>query len=92
MPENTADHDLLIELRTEMRGARSDIQDLRSGLTNRVMNLEANAVNKIQFDDHETRLRVVERKTEYALTTIRVWGSVVGLLLGLLEIGLHFLA
>jgi len=91
MPDSN-DHDLLVELRTEMRGVRTDIQDMRSGLATRVLNLESNAVSKIQFDDHETRIRTVEKKADYALTTIRVWGSVAFALLSLLEIGLHFLS
>jgi hypothetical protein len=92
MPEIPNDHDLLIELRTEMRGARSDIADMRSGLSGRLLNLEANAVSKIQFDDHEKRIRTVEKQVDYALTTIRVWGSVAVTFLGLLEVGLHFLS
>jgi hypothetical protein len=33
MPDVLNDHDLLIELRTEMRGIRGDIKDMKDGTT-----------------------------------------------------------
>jgi hypothetical protein len=93
MPDTLNDHDLLIELRTEMRGVRSDIQDMRTGLNARVLNLESNAVSKIQFDDHEERLRQVERETDQLgtladqLGTLIKFGGAIGLaILGLGEV------
>jgi hypothetical protein len=43
------DHDLLIELRTEMRGLRGDIKEMKDATTDR-------------SDDHETRLRALEQQ------------------------------
>jgi len=45
------DHDLLIELRTEMRGMRGDLKNLSDGVNTRV-------------SDHENRLRIIEKETE----------------------------
>lgn len=45
------DHDLLIELRTEMRGMREDIKSLSDGVT-------------VRINDHETRIRSLEKTTE----------------------------
>lgn len=58
---NRDDRDLLVELRTEMKAVRDDIQSLKDGVALRLSNLEQNAVSKIQFDDHETRIRKIER-------------------------------
>lgn len=54
------DRDLLIELRTEMQAIRSDLADMKGNYTARILNLESNSVSKIQFDDHEKRIRVGE--------------------------------
>ena len=40
MPELTNDHDLLVELRTEFRGMRGDIKDLKDGTATRLAALE----------------------------------------------------
>ena len=66
------DHDLLIELRTEMRGVRSDIQKLTDDTKERIVRLEESKVTKEDFSmhlredgdshkDHETRIRFIER-------------------------------
>lgn len=44
---NVNDHDLLIELRTEMKGLRADVRDLKDGTS-------------VTLNDHENRLRHVE--------------------------------
>lgn len=46
--ERQIDHDLLIELRTEVRGMRGDIKDLSDNST-------------LKIADHEVRLRRVEQ-------------------------------
>jgi hypothetical protein len=74
--DTTNDHDLLIELRTEMRGVRSDIQDLNSGVSKRL-------------DDHEIRLRTNEGAVIKLATSVKTWGSVGLVALGSLEIVLR---
>lgn len=47
----TQDHDLLIELRTEMRGMREDIKSLSDGMSAKI-------------SDHEMRIRGIEKTTD----------------------------
>lgn len=67
------DHDLLIELRTEMRGMRDDMKGLRDD-------------TKVTITDHESRIRKVEQRTEANTVTIRIWISAVGLLLAIIDV------
>jgi hypothetical protein len=68
----TTDHDLLIELRTEMKGMRADIKTFSDDTKERLASLEAKKVDKDEFskflisdgkesDDHERRIRNLER-------------------------------
>ena len=50
MPQSQ-DHDLLIELRTEMRGVREDIKDIKDGTADKLL-------------DHETRIRTLEKQND----------------------------
>lgn len=71
------DHDLLIELRTEMRGVRSDIRDLKDGTSTTLA-------------DHEKRLRDIEdtlksqdgRKAAFSFVGSAVYGAI-GLIAGI---------
>lgn len=65
------DHDVLIELRTEMRGVRSDIKDLKEDSAHRISLLEDNKIDKREVEtmvaastkiheDHERRIRKLE--------------------------------
>lgn len=49
--EYKTDHDLLLELRVEMRLLREDIKEMKNGI-------------KITIDDHETRIRGLEKSVE----------------------------
>lgn len=84
-PQGTQDHDLLIELRTEMRGVRDDIQKLTDGTAKRLSDLETDHVTQKERDDLENRMRFVEKY---------VWGAIaiVGLvnLVGFAYIISHF--
>lgn len=53
---NPNDHDLLIELRTEMRGLRIDLKALADGISTRVTNLENNKLDKIEADRETIRI------------------------------------
>jgi hypothetical protein len=67
MPD-TPDHDLLIELRTEMRGLRIDVSNISKDSAERLKDLELTKFSSKEFaetwgkmiNDHETRLRVLE--------------------------------
>lgn len=47
---NSSDHDLLIELRTEMRGVRNDIQRLNNDTISQVKDLQSTKLDKEEFD------------------------------------------
>jgi hypothetical protein len=54
---NREDRDLLVELRTEQANTRNDLatirselRDINTGISNRVLNLESNAVSKIEIE------------------------------------------
>lgn len=61
--EIVKDHDLLIELRTEFKGMRDDIKELKDNLVSRVSTLEQSKVDNDIAQDHEGRIR----RLEYAL-------------------------
>lgn len=74
-PNGLTDHDLLIELRTEMRGVRTDVKDLRDNTSKRVDALENEKMNRDEVmrlkadadkihDDHEERLRGLEKDND----------------------------
>ena len=60
-----SDHDLLIELRTEMRGVRDDIKDLKDNTAGRL-------------NDHEARLRQLEEQKDRWLGKQSVIGGFIG--------------
>lgn len=80
-----SDHDLLIELRTEMRGVRGDVKDIKDGLGPKVEMLEATKLDKAEaertFQDIEMRLRSVERRGTQTAT----WGSVALVAISILQ-------
>ena len=47
------DHDLLIELRTEMRGMREDVIEIKTGSAARLASLEADRVSRKRIEDVE---------------------------------------
>ena len=84
----TTDHDLLVELRVEMKGLRTDVKALTDDTKERLTRLEESKIDKDTFIDHtkdtdkkhqdyETRLRFLER---YA------WGAIA--IIGLVNIAL----
>jgi len=59
------DHDLLVELRTEMKAVREDIKDLKDGTQARLSALESDRVTQKEFQevkkDFESRIRFIEK-------------------------------
>lgn len=67
-----SDHDILIELRSEMRGLRGDLKTLNTTTASQIGGLQASKLDKDEFaqfriadekikDDHEKRIRRLER-------------------------------
>jgi hypothetical protein len=81
---NNDDHDLLIELRTEMQGIRKDIKDLKDGTTERISKLENDKTDKKEFDelytkvntDIETRVRSLESAKSFYMTSMVIYTAV----------------
>jgi len=46
--QNMSDHDLLITMHEQIRGIKSDIKEIKDGTT-------------LKIEDHELRLRIIER-------------------------------
>lgn len=67
------DRDLLIELRTEMKGMRSDLKEMKED-------------TRVVHVDHEDRIRIVEDKIKEHGTLIKVWGSVIAAALTLAQV------
>ena len=61
-----SDHDLLIELRTEMRGIKDEIRKLNDGNTERI-------------EDHENRIRSIEKWVWLAIGGLAVIQVVVSI-------------
>jgi hypothetical protein len=66
------DHDLLIELKTEMKGLRQDVRSLTDNTAGQIRDLQREKLNrqdfleyetesKSQAKDHEERIRTLER-------------------------------
>lgn len=66
------DHDLLIELKTEMKGLRQDVRSLSDNTTAQIRDLQRDKLNrqdfieyeveaKTQSKDHEERIRTLEK-------------------------------
>ncbi len=62
---NQLDHDLLIELRTEMRGLRDEVRKLNDG-------------NSEKIQDHEKRLRAIEKYVWGAIGAIGIIEFIIG--------------
>jgi len=92
MITSNEDHDLLIELRTEMKNVRNDIKDLKDGITERISNVEKNKVDKKDFEellqkvniDHEDRLRALESAKSFYMTSIVIYTAVGVTMIGLI--------
>ena len=77
-PQN--DHDLIIELRADVKALRGDVKELKEGTAARLKALEVDHVSRRDHHDHEVRIRRLES---------RVWMAIGGL--ALLQLGLRFM-
>lgn len=88
----TPDHDLLIELRTEMRGLRDDFKESANLVTGQISALQTGKVDKDDFnrfivgyektkDDHERRIRSTEVWKYYLIAGVAIFELVIQVLL-----------
>lgn len=79
MPESTPDHDILIELRTELRGVRDEIN-------------KYNDTTSSAIKDHEARIRSLETSKNEGVGSERIIQAIIGLAAaGLVEIIVRYL-
>ena len=68
MPQEENDHDIIIEVRTELRGLRDDVKDIRNNTAMDIAMLKKDKADRAEVyfiqkkldDDIETRMRKVE--------------------------------
>jgi len=70
--KNESDHDLLIELKTEMRGMRADIKTLNDGIS-------------IKIQDHEARIFALENSRTKQTVLVSIGIGLLTFLAGLLS-------
>jgi len=66
------DHDLLIEIKVKVEDLKNSVNQLKEDQAKRADNLEAEKASQADVDDHETRLRFIERYVWAALGVIGV--------------------
>jgi hypothetical protein len=65
-----SDHDVLIELRTEMRGVRDDVKDIKTNTVARISSLESDRVSK---DDMKTLEDDIQSLKLWRSTLVGAW-------------------
>lgn len=99
---NRNDRDLLVELRTEMRGVRSDMKNISDGNNSRLLLLEQGKLDRTEFNrlqseslnvhtDHETRIRGMEKGIDTLSTQFKTWLIAGGVLLTVIQIVVQIL-
>ena len=85
------DHDLLIELRTEMQNVRRDIKELNDGISSRVKTLETDKVDQKDIDvliekvnDNEIRIRALEAAKSFYMTSMVIYTAIGVSMIGLI--------
>jgi hypothetical protein len=86
------DHDLLIELRTEMQNVRKDIKELNDGTSGRIKALESDKADRKDIEaiqtklntDVENRIRALEAAKSLYLTSMVIYTAVGGTMIGLI--------
>ena len=87
-----SDHDLLIELRTEMQNVRNDIKDLKDGTTLIIQALEQNkadlkmveALQRTLNVDFEGRIKTLEGSKLVYYTSMLIYTAVGVTMIGLI--------
>jgi len=86
-PQGTAwsreDRDLLVELRTRLISVEASMQEVKTGVTARLLNLEANSVNKLELQNVEIRLEKEVLLNAEFRSKATTYGSIALLVVGL---------
>lgn len=60
-------------MRSDLAGARIEIKEINTGITARLLNLESNAVNKIQYNQLEDQVDKIRSIVDNYLSQLKVW-------------------
>ena len=82
-----SDHDLLVELRTEMRAVRNDLKDIKEGTSKDIADLKKDKADRVEVDklqkvideDIEKRMQAVENSQ----VKIYAWASCIAFIISL---------
>lgn len=96
------DHDLLIEVVTEVRGMREDFKNMANNLNSRISALESDKQARADSEkryiasdaihrDHENRIRILEDKNTTMSTQWKMWGTIVTVGMMVLSVVLKFI-
>jgi hypothetical protein len=72
------DRDLLVELRTRLVNVEAGVGEMKTGVTSRLLNLEGNSITKVEFDDHEQRLRSLETQRWMIAGAVMITSALAG--------------
>jgi hypothetical protein len=86
------DHDLLIELRTEVQNIRNDIKELKDGVATRIASLETDKADRKVVEelqgkvnhDLEVRVRVLEGAKSNYYTMSVIYAGIGATMIGLI--------
>lgn len=73
MDPSTPDHDLLIELRTEVKGLRDDFKDMADNTKERITRLEETKLDKQAFTDFVADYKESKKETEDSVSFLTKW-------------------
>lgn len=72
-PQQSQDHDLLIELRTEMRGLRTDFKAMADDTKERITRLEEKKLDKDDFQEFLTDYKLDRDKKQKSIDFLMKW-------------------
>jgi hypothetical protein len=71
-------------VRGDVAQARVEIKEINTGITARLLNLESNAINKIEFNDHEARIRSLETQRWVIAGAVATASTLAGFILSII--------
>lgn len=93
MDENfgRAERDMLIEVRTELRGVAADVKELKDSLAARVLALEVNKLDKTDAERYRKGLEQIQVDNEQRFRRLERWGFIAIGALTVLEFAFRFI-
>lgn len=80
------ERDLLIRLDTKMSAVEATLKDMNGNYTGRLLNLESNAVSKIQHENLEERVRSTEDSILANASSLKTWAVIGGIAFTVMQV------